>query len=746
MAYPEISGYQIERELGAGAFATAYLARNVKLERKEVLKVLHAHLASDETFTRRFLREARMVAKLSDPHIVTIYNVGVESGVHFLAMEYCASGDLQERIAKNISPEQALTITKDIAQALVTATKAGLIHRDVKPANILFRSDGSTALADFGIAQATDTKSGLTQTKTIMGTPHYMSPEQFTEEKLDGRSDLYSLGIVFYEMLTHRVPFEAGSYAEISHAHMKEAVPPLNTKLVRFQPLVDALLAKKPSERISTGTALARLIDNTLTNELDPDKTLAIYGSRPRADASAQSVDTAHVSGSPKIGLWISALLLIVAGTAGFLARDQITPLFENLLPAAVPESTSFRITGSPEAISISFLDIDQPYDPGMLLPLGRYRIEASAQGFKSTQLWLEHTGTTLTHQIALEIDPQPFAIVVDQEDAQIELLDTTENYSPGVQLPPGEYRARISAEGYEERLVTVAHGRWPTSFAVNLELSAGPFTVLARPVNSAIRLIGYPEEYTPGKILPPGDYRVEISAENYVTKTEQITHGSAPTVFRTQLNPVTYPLSVATIPAWADIWLPEEELTYRQNMELAGGDYRVEVTAKGYVSQTVLLSHGPAGTNHLIKLALTKPTPQQPSPSQLSLVPADNNRPSAVDNVSASSLVVPTANLIVSTVELLDAVELGNVRFRKIGQFTQTQVDLVNSSDLPVDLEYRISWQDDQGFDTGGLNSWQFVSVAAQGSESLTSLGKVPEAKNITLTVRLPELVFEER
>lgn len=257
----EIPGYKIIDTLGEGGMATVYLAIQESFEREVALKVMSSNLLKDPSFGERFLREARIVSRLIHPNIVTVYDVGVHEGHHYLSMEYVPGQDLKEcRYELNLL--QALSVVKDVARALDYAGRKGYVHRDVKPENIMLHSEDMRAvLMDFGIARTTDMASGMTLTGTTMGTPHYMSPEQAKGARVDPRSDIYSLGVVLFELLAGFVPYDADSAVAVGIMHVSEAVPKLPSHLAIFQPVIDRALAKKSDERYQLASELIADLD-----------------------------------------------------------------------------------------------------------------------------------------------------------------------------------------------------------------------------------------------------------------------------------------------------------------------------------------------------------------------------------------------------------------------------------------------------------------------------------------------------
>jgi len=246
----EIPGYRIEGELGRGGMATVYLAVQESLERRVALKIINPALVTDENFTKRFTREGRIIAQLMDPHIVTIFDVGSHSEIYFyLAMEYLPGGNLAERMKPGLPIAETLKIIKIVAGALGHAHSQGIVHRDIKPQNIMFREQGDPVLTDFGIAKAIGSATVMTQSGVSLGTPRYMSPEQVRGKLVDARSDLYSLGVLFYEMLTGQLPYTADDSFALAFKHVTEPIPDLPPKLVVFQPVLNSLLAKDPEER-----------------------------------------------------------------------------------------------------------------------------------------------------------------------------------------------------------------------------------------------------------------------------------------------------------------------------------------------------------------------------------------------------------------------------------------------------------------------------------------------------------------
>lgn len=259
-----IPGYRIEKKLGQGGMATVYLGVQENLNREVAIKILNPDMFQDDQYLQRFLNEAHTASRLSHPNIVTIHDVGRIDRYCYIVMER-----LQESLIERVKfkpngalhPSETFKILKQVAEALDYAHKEGFVHRDIKPDNILFRKDGTPVVVDFGIARARDSRAHLTSTGMIIGTPHYMSPEQCRGEELDGQSDFYSLGVVLYEIMTGQVPYRADSAAGILYKHVQEPIPQLPAPLAKYQQIVTRMMAKQKRERIHSGTELIAMID-----------------------------------------------------------------------------------------------------------------------------------------------------------------------------------------------------------------------------------------------------------------------------------------------------------------------------------------------------------------------------------------------------------------------------------------------------------------------------------------------------
>ncbi len=235
--------------------ASVYLATQESLDRDVALKVMLRSLASDDTFAQRFLREGPTVARLTHPNIVKVFDTGIHGDCYYMSMEYLSGGTLKQRLHR-LSIEESLDIVKALGSALGYAHQQKIVHRDVKPQNVLFYESGSPVLSDFGIAKALASDAALTATGVYMGSASYMSPEQVRGETLDARSDLYALGVLFYEMLMGEPPYTGEDAFSIAYKHVTDPIPTLPPVLAAFQPVIDQLMAKRPQDRFVDAAAL----------------------------------------------------------------------------------------------------------------------------------------------------------------------------------------------------------------------------------------------------------------------------------------------------------------------------------------------------------------------------------------------------------------------------------------------------------------------------------------------------------
>jgi serine/threonine-protein kinase len=255
--------YEVLRRIARGGMADVYLARDLLLDRPVALKVLFREFATDPSFVQRFRREATAAANLSHPNIVGVYDSGEANGTYFIVMEYIEGRSLAQIIRDDgpLSPDRAADITTDVAAALGFAHRNGVVHRDVKPGNVLISPIGQVKVADFGIARAVSTQENLTQTGTVMGTATYFSPEQARGEPVDPRSDVYSLGVVLYEMLTGAPPFSGENPVAVAYKHVQETpVPPRQVDPAlpaSLEAVTLKALAKNPANRYASADDLA---------------------------------------------------------------------------------------------------------------------------------------------------------------------------------------------------------------------------------------------------------------------------------------------------------------------------------------------------------------------------------------------------------------------------------------------------------------------------------------------------------
>ena len=255
----EIPGYRIEKKIAEGGMAAVFLAIQESLNRKVALKVLEKFDRPNQS--QRFINEGRIIASLNHHNIITIYDIGVAGSKLYIAMEYLEGGDLEGRIQRGVKPVDAIRLVREIAHCLDFIHGQGIIHRDIKPANVLFDKGGAPILTDFGIAKHLEKDINLTMDGTAMGSPDYLSPEQAECKPLDGRTDIYSLGIVLHEMLTGHKPYKRDSYIETVMAHITSPIPDLPSHLRQYQRLLDRMIAKKPADRFDSASGLIAYLD-----------------------------------------------------------------------------------------------------------------------------------------------------------------------------------------------------------------------------------------------------------------------------------------------------------------------------------------------------------------------------------------------------------------------------------------------------------------------------------------------------
>jgi eukaryotic-like serine/threonine-protein kinase len=254
-----IPGYRRARVLARGSVSQLYIAESEKAGGLVVLKVTPSRRDEsgvDQSF-ERFLQEYEIAERIRHPNVVRLHELGIADDHAYLAMEYFPRGDLRRRMGGGLSPAEALAYAAQLATVLAAVHKAGVLHRDLKPGNVMLREDGQLTLIDFGMAKQAALAADLTDKGLIFGTPHYMSPEQGHGERLDTRSDLYSLGIVLYEMLAGDKPYKADNAMTVLYMHRNSPIPQLEPRLAMLQPVLDKLMAKRPADRYGDGLEAA---------------------------------------------------------------------------------------------------------------------------------------------------------------------------------------------------------------------------------------------------------------------------------------------------------------------------------------------------------------------------------------------------------------------------------------------------------------------------------------------------------
>lgn len=249
--------------------ALVFLATQTAFKRQVAIKVLAPAYASDHEFAQRFLQEAETVASLSHPNIIPVYDFGQREGTFYMVMEYLPGGNLSQWIERGLEEQEILQITSEIASALHLAHEKGYVHRDVKPENIMFRENNSAVLTDFGISKQKNANNQVTVAGAVMGTPKYMSPEQLQGHKIDGRSDIYSLGVMFYEMFTKKTPYEDPEFMALAMKHLKAPIPKLPASCAKYQSFFEKMVAKQPEKRFQSGREIVKVLEQVRNGQLD---------------------------------------------------------------------------------------------------------------------------------------------------------------------------------------------------------------------------------------------------------------------------------------------------------------------------------------------------------------------------------------------------------------------------------------------------------------------------------------------
>ncbi|MFQ6100311.1 MAG: Stk1 family PASTA domain-containing Ser/Thr kinase [Anaerolineae bacterium] len=392
--------YRLLELVGSGGMAVVYRGVDTLLQRRVAVKVLREGFASDPAFLARFQREARAAAKLDHPNVVTVYDVGQDGDRHYIVMEYVDGQDLKTLIRQKgrLSIDEALNITIQVCAGVGHAHKVGLIHCDIKPQNVLVTRDGRAKVADFGIARALS-ESGITESETVWGSPLYFAPEQAAGEPPSPASDVYSIGVIMYEMLAGSPPFQAEKPATLALMHMREEPPPLAARSPQVPPqlewIVRKVLAKEPSVRYRTAEQLAHVLKE--------------YRRHSEQMTGWQSATPAHVAEAPPSpeSQAASNKLTQVLGVIAFIAVMGLIPLGLSVYdalsagpsPPPIPTSTPLA-TLTPTAQLVSVPDV-------VKMPLDEARRTVERKGLRFV-LQEERDEPGAEKGIVLEQSPEP--------------------------------------------------------------------------------------------------------------------------------------------------------------------------------------------------------------------------------------------------------------------------------------------------------------------------------------------------
>ena len=338
--------YRVLRRLGAGGMADVWLAEDTHLQRQVALKVLHRRFTQDREFVTRFQREAEHAAGLQHPNIVAVYDRGQDDGVNYIAMRYVEGPTLKELIDRGLAPEQAVSLIRQVLEGAGFAHRHGIVHRDLKPQNVIVDEEGKAVVTDFGIARAG--VSEITQTGSVMGTPHYLSPEQAQGFDVTSVSDLYSIGVILYEALTGRVPFEGESAVAVAMKQVSQTPQRPSSINPRVSPALDSVvmraLEKEPGQRFQSAEAFIAALDGAMKDPGVSRDTAAFAPLPPVVGTPEEPLEDERRRNWWLWGLLVAAILIgILVGLA--LTRDTSTK---------VPS-----VTGNPLNVAITLLQQD---------------------------------------------------------------------------------------------------------------------------------------------------------------------------------------------------------------------------------------------------------------------------------------------------------------------------------------------------------------------------------------------------
>ena len=621
-----LESYRIIDVLGVGGFGVTYLAQHTRLGHRVALKeylpnefavrdgtTVHPKSRTDEDSFQwgleRFLDEAKTLTRFRHTNIVRVIDYFEANNTAYFVMDYEVGKPLNVLLANRVLTEgQLRRVLWPILDGLKTVHKAGVLHRDIKPANIFIRQQQeSPVLLDFGSAR--NYVGQHTKNPTSMVSPGYSPGEQYfgTEGDQGPWTDIYALAGVCYKAVTGETPLDALRRMNSLQRQGTDPLPKLAGRLDGYSAsllrAIDTGLSVVETDRPQSIDAWQSLIEGRrVGGPAAPPSPKPPLGKlvKPSKGPQPPNQNVRGLAATPKTRprnrkLWVgaaAAAAALVAVVALFMTRGPTT---QQLTIDTVPADAEVTIAGQDRAYGSDGFDLEP----------GNYQIVVAAPGYATHRERVSH-GSTPTHvRIALTRLGLPLTIETSPADAEVSILSPPgTSYSPGAELPWGEYRVRVAADGFGPKEVELAHGPDPTRHRVALEPVNQPFTISPSPAGASVRIMNVKERYQAGMMLPPGDYRVEVSAAGYQTTVHTVVHGTVPTDQAVTLSTsVNEPFTILTDPPQANVHIVETDETYRPGLALAPGDYRVQISAAGYAPYQATVRHEGKAITHRIKL-----------------------------------------------------------------------------------------------------------------------------------------------